>query len=174
MQTDNLELMVKEVLAKMAGNGIDSPAPAAAPATPASRQASVQDYPVLNKHPEWIKTATGKGFDEVTVDNIMNGQVTDQDMRITPDVLRIQAQIARDAGRNLLAENFERAAELTAVPDERVLEIYNALRPYRSSKEELMGIAQELEQTYNAKVCAGFVREAAELYQQRRKLKGDD
>ncbi len=30
--------------------------------------------------------------------------------------------------------NFERAAELTAVPDDRILEIYNALRPYRSTR----------------------------------------
>ncbi len=37
--------------------------------------------------------------------------------------------------------NFERAAELTAVPDDRILEIYNALRPYRSTKEELLAIA---------------------------------
>ena len=70
--------------------------------------------------------------------------------------------------------NFERAAELTAVPDERVLEIYNALRPYRSSKEELTAIADELEQKYQAKICAAFVRQAAGLYQTRKKLKGDD
>ena len=75
-----------------------------------------------------------------------------------------------DAQRQLI----ERAAELTAVPDERVLEIYNALRPYRSSKEELTAIADELEQKYQAKICAAFVRQAAGLYQTRKKLKGDD
>jgi propanediol dehydratase small subunit len=37
-----------------------------------------------------------------------------------------------------LAMNFERAAELTAVPDDRILEIYNALRPYRSTKYQCL------------------------------------
>ncbi|CDL36747.1 Propanediol dehydratase small subunit [Citrobacter freundii] len=64
--------------------------------------------------------------------------MTAQDMRITPETLRLQAEIAKDAGRDRLAMNFERAAELTAVPDDRILEIYNALRPYRSTKDELM------------------------------------
>ncbi|WP_312701790.1 diol dehydratase small subunit, partial [Escherichia coli] len=31
-----------------------------------------------------------------------------------------------------------------------------------------------LEQRYQAKICAAFVREAAELYVERKKLKGDD
>lgn len=64
--------------------------------------------------------------------------------------------------------NFERAAELTAVPDDRILEIYNALRPYRSTKEELMAIADDLENRYQAKICAAFVREAATLYVERK------
>ena len=46
---------------------------------------------------------------------------------------------------------MRRAAELIAVPDTRVLEIYNALRPYRSTKVELLAIADELEDKYNAK-----------------------
>ncbi|MBA1846659.1 propanediol dehydratase small subunit PduE, partial [Escherichia coli] len=100
--------------------------------------------------------------------------VTAQDMRITPETLRIQAAIARDAGRDRLAMNFERAAELTSVPDDRILEIYNALRPYRSTKQELIAIADDLERRYQAQICAAFVREAAELYVERKKLKGDD
>lgn len=64
--------------------------------------------------------------------------------------------------------NFERAAELTAVPDDRILEIYNALRPYRSTKEELLAIADDLENRYQAKICAAFVREAAGLYVERK------
>ncbi len=69
-------------------------------------------------------------------------------MRITPETLRMQAAIAQDAGRDRLAMNFERAAELTAVPDDRILEIYNALRPYRSTQAELLAIADDLEQRY--------------------------
>ena len=43
-------------------------------------------------------------------------------------------------GREAFAGNLRRAAELISVPDERILEIYNALRPYRSTKEELLNI----------------------------------
>ncbi|EAQ0283900.1 diol dehydratase small subunit, partial [Salmonella enterica subsp. enterica serovar Infantis] len=126
------------------------------------------------KHPEWVKTATNKTLDDFTLENVLSNKVTAQDMRITPETLRLQASIAKDAGRDRLAMNFERAAELTAVPDDRILEIYNALRPYRSTKEELMAIADDLENRYQAKICAAFVREAATLYVERKKLKGDD
>ncbi len=42
--------------------------------------------------------------------------------------------------------NFCRAAELIAIPDERILAIYNALRPFRL-QAELLAIADELEHT---------------------------
>ncbi len=68
--------------------------------------------------------------------------------------------------------NFERAAELTAVPDDRILEIYNALRPYRSlTKEELLAIAADDPKPLSAKICAAFVREAAGLYVERKNSK---
>jgi len=54
-----------------------------------------------------------------------------------------------------------------------VLEIYNALRPYRSTKVELLAIADELENKYNAKVNAQLVKEAAELYEKRDRLRKD-
>ena len=57
------------------------------------------------------------------------------------------------------------------MPDERLLEIYNALRPYRSTKQELIDIANELDQKYGAKTAAGLVREAAEVYEKRGRLK---
>uniref|UniRef100_UPI003299C7BF diol dehydratase small subunit n=1 Tax=Salmonella enterica TaxID=28901 RepID=UPI003299C7BF len=72
------------------------------------------------------------------------------------------------------AMNFERAAELTALPVDRILEIYNALVPYRSTKEELLAIAVDLENRYQAKICAAFVRDAAGLFVVRKILKGDD
>lgn len=73
--------------------------------------------------------------------------------------------------RHAVARNFRRAAELIAIPDARILEIYNALRPFRSSFAELQAIADELEHTWHARVNAGFVRESAEVYQQRNKLR---
>ncbi len=175
MNADAIESMVRDVLSRM--NSLQGATPSAAAATPASgavHQAKVSDYPLANKHPEWVKTSTNKTLDELTLENVLSGKITAQDMRITPETLRIQASIARDAGRDRLAMNFDRAAELTAVPDDRILEIYNALRPYRSSKQELLDIAEDLESRYKATICAAFVREAAALYVERKKLKGDD
>ncbi|WLI77629.1 propanediol dehydratase small subunit PduE [Kosakonia sp. H02] len=174
MNADAIESMVRDVLSRM--NSLQGATPATAAPAPGGtqQQAKVQDYPLANKHPEWVKTATNKTLDELTLANVLSGKITAQDMRITPETLRIQAAIARDAGRDRLAINFERAAELTAVPDDRILEIYNALRPYRSSKQELLDIAGDLESRYSATICAAFVREAAALYVERKKLKGDD
>ncbi len=175
MNAESIEALVRDVLTKMSdpATAQASSAPAAASSSSHS-DVSTADYPLTNKHPDWVKTATGKTLEDITLKNVLSDKVNANDLRITPDILRIQADIARSAGRPRLATNFERAAELTAVPDDRVLEIYNALRPYRSSKEDLLSIADELEQKYHAKVCADFVREAATLYVPRRKLKGDD
>ena len=135
---------------------------------------AVSDYPLGEKRPELVKTINNKSLDDLTLESVLDGSVTPEDVRITADTLKMQAEIARAAGRGTIANNFERAAELTHVPDERVLEIYNALRPFRSSKAELEEIAKELETKYNATICAGFVREAAGLYEERKKLKGDN
>ncbi|MGS4671635.1 propanediol dehydratase small subunit PduE [Citrobacter farmeri] len=173
MNTDAIESMVRDVLSRMNSLQGDTSAPATGSGS-TTQTAKVTNYPLASKHPEWVKTATNKTLDEFTLENVLSNKVTAQDMRITPETLRIQAAIAKDAGRDRLAMNFERAAELTAVPDDRILEIYNALRPYRSTKEELLAIADDLENRYQAKICAAFVREAAVLYVERKKLKGDD
>ena len=174
MNTDAIESMVRDVLSRM--NSLEGAAPAPAPVTTrgSAHHAKVSDYPLATKHPEWVKTATNKSLDDLTLENVLSDKITAQDMRITPETLRMQAAIAKDAGRDRLAMHFERAAELTAVPDDRILEIYNALRPYRSTKEELLAIADDLERRYQAVICAAFVREAAALYLERKKLKGDD
>ena len=85
----------------------------------------------------------------------------------------MQAQVAESVGRDAFASNLRRAAELIAVPDKRILEIYNALRPYRSTKAELYQIADELENQYNCKINAAFVREAADVYALRGRLRAE-
>jgi propanediol dehydratase small subunit len=67
--------------------------------------------------------------------------------------------------------NLRRAGELIPVPDARLLEIYNALRPYKSTKAELYAIADELINVYGAKVSGNFVKEAADVYEKRNRLK---
>lgn len=129
------------------------------------------DYPLGQKRKDLIKTKTGKKLEDITIEEVLNGNVTPEDIKITPEVLLYQAEIAESVGRNQFATNLRRAAELTLVPDARVLEIYNALRPYRSTKQELIDIADELENKYNAKMNANLVREAAEIYEKRGRLK---
>lgn len=93
--------------------------------------------------------------------------MTAEDLRITPRTLGLQAQVAEAAHRPQLAENFRRAAELTAVPDERVLQIYASLRPNASTEAELLAIADELETDYAAPINAALVRDAAAVYARR-------
>ena len=98
---------------------------------------------------------------------VLAGEVAPEDLRIAPETLRLQARIAEQSGRPQLAQNFRRAAELTALPDELVLSIYNSLRPRASTKQQLTDIADELESAYSATLCAALVREAADVYERR-------
>ena len=56
---------------------------------------------------------------------------------------------------------------MTAIPDAEVLAMYNALRPRASTGAALGELADRLEGTYAAPVCAALVREAAEVYRRR-------
>lgn len=130
-----------------------------------------KDYPLAQKRKDLVKTSTGKGLDDITLDSVLNDKVTPDDIRITSDTLLYQAQVAESVGRHQFARNLRRAAELTKVPDDRVLEIYNALRPRRSTKDELLSIANELDEKYGAKMNADLIREAADVYERRGILK---
>nr|AAW50086.1 DhaE [Shimwellia blattae] len=132
---------------------------------------SAADYPLASRCPERIQTPTGKPLTDITLENVLAGKVGTQDERISRETLEYQAQIAEQMHRHAIARNLRRAGELIAIPDARILEIYNALRPYRSSVEELLAIADELETRYQATVNAAFIREAAEVYRQRDKLR---
>lgn len=137
------------------------------------KQYGVADYPLYEKHRDIIKTPSGKPLDDVTLDDIANNRIDRKDLRITAEALKMQGDVAGAAGRKTLQMNFDRAAELTKIPDDRLLEMYNALRPYRSTKEELLGIAKELRSDYQATICAAWFEEAADYYASRKKLKGD-
>ena len=78
----------------------------------------------------------------------------------------MQAEVARAAGRTQLADALDRAAELTRLPDDDLLAIYTALRPGRSSPDELEAWASRLEEL-GAPRNATFVREASEAYRAR-------
>ena len=63
----------------------------------------------------------GKHLDEITLDAAMKGEMKADELRITPETLELQAQIAEKMGRPQMARNLRRAGELTRVSDERVL-----------------------------------------------------
>ncbi|VEB02561.1 glycerol dehydratase small subunit [Klebsiella pneumoniae] len=88
----------------------------------------VQDYPLATRCPEHILTPTGKPLTDITLEKVLSGEVGPQDVRISRQTLEYQAQIAEQMQRHAVARNFRRAAELIAIPDERILAIYNALR----------------------------------------------
>lgn len=126
------------------------------------------DYPLAERRPDAVRGRGGKGLDEITLPAVMDGSVGLEDLSITKEALRQQADIARSAGRSTLAENFERAAELVDIPQDAIMRVYELLRPGRAkSKEELIGVATELQKTYGAELIARFVIEAAEVYERR-------
>jgi propanediol dehydratase small subunit len=156
-QEQMVQQIIQEVMKSMAGG--------------AAGTVTSADYPLGEKKPELLVTPTGKNFSDLTLDKMLSGEINAEDMRIRPETLELQAQVAESVNRDAFARNLRRAAELIAVPDARLLEIYNALRPYRKTKAELYEIADELQNKYGATICCAFVKEAADVYEQRGRLK---
>jgi propanediol dehydratase small subunit len=119
-----------------------------------------RDYPLGSRRPDLVTTPSGTPLSEL---DLYSPGATSAELRATPETLRLQAEVARAAGRPELAGNLLRAAELAPLPDETILEIYAALRPRRSSAAELATWADRLD-GWNAPLTARFVREAADVY----------
>ena len=122
-------------------------------------------YPLYEQ--EEIAAASGRPLADVTPASLADGSLSAADLQVHGDTLRRQADIARQAGYVQLADNFLRAAELTAVPNEEVLAMYEQLRPGRATFAAMTALAARLEQRYSAPITAAFVREAASVYRQR-------
>jgi propanediol dehydratase small subunit len=129
------------------------------------------DYPLGQKRPDLVTTPSGLPLDDVTVDAMREGRLRWEDLRATAGALRAQASVAEAAGRVPLADNLARAAELSTIPPETILEIYTALRPHRSTNADLEGWASWLDDA-GAPLTADFVREAAAVYAKRGLLGG--
>jgi propanediol dehydratase small subunit len=132
------------------------------------------DYPLGSRRPDLVRTPSGLGLAELTLDAVRAGEIGPEDLRATPETLRRQSAVALAAGRTQRADNLARAAELALVPSATILEIYPALRPHRSSAEELEAWAERLESELDAPLCAAFVREAAAAAAARGLLRADD
>ncbi len=124
-------------------------------------------YPLKEKHPNIIKSKSGKSLDDITLEAIVSGNVTAEDIKISKEVLILQAEVARQEGKIQLAKNFVRSAELIDIPDDEILDMYNMLRPYRSTEEELTQLSQRLRKSYDAQVCADFIEETLRVYKKR-------
>jgi propanediol dehydratase small subunit len=126
------------------------------------------DYPLAEKRPELIKGPRGAGLDDISLAALLADEVTLEDLRITPDALRLQAEVSRDANRGALGANFDRAAELVNVPQDFIMEVYELLRPGRArSKQPLLDAAKTLRDAHGAARMADFVEEAAAVYERR-------
>lgn len=117
--------------------------------------------------PVMRRAMSGRPVDELTVDRICDGELTDADIRIHPATLQHQARMAEDYGNPQLAESLRRGAEMALLDDKELMSIYDALRPGRSSVEALRSIADDL-QSREMPRCAALVREAADVYAARK------
>lgn len=125
-------------------------------------------YPASEKQAGRIATPGGRRLGELTLERLLAGEVSRQDMGITPAALRLQAEVARDVGRDRLATNFLRGAELAAVPQEEIFAAYELLRPGRAKdKQALRDLAERYRKDYGATEIAQLIEDAAEVYERR-------
>ncbi len=124
-------------------------------------------YPLGEYEKDSIRSKTGRKLTDITLDEVMKGHISSDDIKISKETLKAQGQVARECGNDPMEKNFERAAELVDVPDDVILKMYDKLRPNRSTKLELVMMAQELIEKYNARNCARLVMEAVEVYEKR-------
>ncbi|MEM7132369.1 MAG: diol dehydratase small subunit [Chloroflexota bacterium] len=128
-------------------------------------------YPLMDQDESPLHAANGRAMSEITMDAASAGLLDADDMRIDGKTLKQQAAVARQNGFSQLAGNLDRAAELTVVPNEQLLQMYELLRPRRATYAEMMALANRLDEEFEAIATAKMVREAATVYQERDLLK---
>jgi len=109
---------------------------------------------------------SGKPAEDLTVRALVRDELNPDDVRIHPATLESQAATAERHGNPQLAANFRRAAELAMFSETEILALYEALRPRRSTMDELGALADGLA-ARDAPRCAALVREAAAAYASR-------
>ena len=114
-------------------------------------------YPLADHAVVQLHAKSGRPLGTLTDEAAAAGELLLDDLQISAETLRTQAALARQAGYPQLAANLTRAAELTAVPNDEVLQMYETLRPRRASYAELQELADRLEQVHNARENAALV-----------------
>jgi propanediol dehydratase small subunit len=111
-----------------------------------------------------VKTHSGLPLERISIEAIRDRTIKSDDLTIHRDTLLRQAALAEERGYLQLAQNFRRAAELTGIPNEVLIELYEKLRPYRSTYYQLLAASQEITALYNAPETGDYIRHAAEAY----------
>ena len=135
---------------------------------------SRQDYPLGLHRADEIRSHTGVALEQFTLEAVLGGKIAPGDATIHRETLEAQARVAEESGYRELAANLRRAAELTDIPDQRLLEIYEALRPRRRTYFQLLALSQEIAGMYGADETARYIREAADAYRDTGLLKPDE
>ena len=164
---DLIDELVEKITRDLKAKQAASPSSAPSAGAGGAGGYTTADYPFLEKHPDIVNTPTGKPVSAVTMEAVRSGEIQGEDLRISREMLLNQAQVAQSAGKRQMAENLKRAAELTGVPDDQVIRMYDILRPNRATKQQLVELADTLENTYQAALCAKLVREATAIYEKR-------
>jgi propanediol dehydratase small subunit len=119
------------------------------------------------------KAESTLGLEDITLEALRNGKVVASDLTIRRQTLLDQAELAEQRGYPQLARNFRRAAELTSIPNDVLIETYEKLRPYRATYYQLLALSQEIAARYDAPETGDYIRQAAEAYKAKGLLKGE-
>lgn len=119
------------------------------------------------------KAESTLGLKDITLEALRNGKVVASDLTIRRQTLLDQAELAEQRGYPQLARNFRRAAELTSIPNDVLIETYEKLRPYRATYYQLLALSQEIAARYDAPETGDYIRQAAEAYKAKGLLKAE-
>lgn len=130
-------------------------------------------YPLGEHHRDEVAANSGRLLRDLTLEQVRQGHAQSDDLSASAETLEAQAQFAREAGYHEVAANLTRAAEMTRIPNDEILEIYEALRPGRSTYYQLLSLSQQITSMYGAEHTGAYIREAAEAYRETGLLKTD-
>ena len=119
------------------------------------------------------KSESSLALEDITLEALRNGTVAASDLTIRRQTLLDQAALADSRGYPQLARNFRRAAELTLIPNDLLIETYEKLRPYRATYYQLLALSQEIAARYDAPETGDYIRQAAEAYKAKGLLKSE-
>lgn len=110
-----------------------------------------------------VQTWAGRDLDLLTMDAARDGDLGPDDLRLHPDSLLRQAEVAAAEGNSQLAGSLQLAAELALLPDSELLGLYDMLRPGRASLDAMTEAVRLLEGLGMPRAAA-HVQEAAAWY----------